>query len=310
MADSFSNSKIYPRIPERHRWLLTHFNVFLMCISASQILYCYVAKPETLSNSYLRFLIKFGNKDDQVRTAFRNQFFERPQDMKVIGDYCIKKGVNPDGLLRSYNAGSTMDLCEILHPGQTCVPHFFTFTYSLLRPSASMYMPLHFGFQIIFMVIKYFKTRKISSPIESFLKAAKNTVMSTLFLATYCAIAWIALCACTRSGFRGGFLGRKMIRLSMLAPGLAMLFEDKSRRTELALYCLPRAVESAYNDLYGLKWIPLMPSLENASPVIFSFSLAVFAYLYRQNPENIKSRYRWVLGWLWDEEKQENGERE
>jgi hypothetical protein len=82
--------------------------------------------------------------------------------------------------------------------------------------------------------------RRLLSPTEGprvLRRAALGMLRSSAFLALYCTLAWRGLCA----GVNGaGRTTGAVITLSCWTGGLATLVEKKSRRMELALYCISR----------------------------------------------------------------------
>ena len=89
----------------------------------------------------------------------------------------------------------------------------------------------------------------INSPWKTILHFLFSTARSALFLACYCALGWSSLCAMRR------YFGKDaswMYVVNGLMAGTTVLIDVRSRRLELALYCLPRALESFYRC--GVEW--------------------------------------------------------
>jgi hypothetical protein len=77
----------------------------------------------------------------------------------------------------------------------------------------------------------------VSPVFTSNRKVTLGVLRSSLFLSLYCTLAWRGACA----GFNAA--GRStgaVIASSCWVAGLAVLVEKRSRRMELALYCLSR----------------------------------------------------------------------
>ena len=62
---------------------------------------------------------------------------------------------------------------------------------------------------------------------------------------------------------RYALISRASFWLGGLLSGLSLLVEEKRRRGELAMYVLPRGLESAWGVLRRRGWVPIVPGGEN-----------------------------------------------
>ena len=147
---------------------------------------------------------------------------------------------------------------------------------------------------------------------------AENVSYSTLFLSSYCTIAWIAFCIWSRThrnlavlklsllasgtcsllrslGFFFSPLSHANLLICTLA-GLATLFDHKSRRMELALYCVPKALEAQYSRYVSYGRIPRVPYGEF---LLFAVAMASTVYCYQKRTDAIRGTVRSLLGWMW-----------
>ena len=102
----------------------------------------------------------------------------------------------------------------------------------------------------------------------------KNVIRSSLFLSVY--VATFRFMVCHTKNFRGK-VDRWNIIASSLVCSLAILFEPASRRSEIALYLIPRALESiwAQNVLAGR-----VKNLKYGEELVFSLAMALLMYCY------------------------------
>jgi hypothetical protein len=79
------------------------------------------------------------------------------------------------------------------------------------------------------------------------------------------------------------------------------LIEKKSRRSELALYALPRALDSFYTLLYDRKWLGSFPQGE-----MFLFSLACSGIMYCYDYEStaMSPLVKWVIAKVFPPERE------
>lgn len=80
--------------------------------------------------------------------------------------------------------------------------------------------------------------------------------------------------------------------------GLALAIEKKSRRIEISLYCLARAIESFFTCLADAGYLPQSKNLKRADVVVFSLSTAIIMHCYAQEREVFRSKYLNVLDWV------------
>eukprot|EP01128_Nolandella_sp_AFSM9_P009149 TRINITY_DN5784_c0_g1_i1.p1 TRINITY_DN5784_c0_g1~~TRINITY_DN5784_c0_g1_i1.p1 ORF type:complete len:366 (+),score=58.62 TRINITY_DN5784_c0_g1_i1:101-1198(+) len=121
--------------------------------------------------------------------------------------------------------------CLVVHPGVSCNQHFPLFFLSGLAKALRLYVPLHLTFALL-------------SNRFSFTHFVEQVTRSTMFLASYCAVAWYA--ACTFFGWFPGITRPKLMIPTFFA-GLPTLFETPKRRVELAIYVSTYAIDSLIN---------------------------------------------------------------
>ena len=80
--------------------------------------------------------------------------------------------------------------------------------------------------------------------------------------------------------------------------GLALAIEKKSRRIEISLYCLARAIESFFTSMTEAGYIRPPKILRRADVVVFSVSTAIIMHCYAQEREVFRSKYLNVLDWV------------
>jgi hypothetical protein len=68
-----------------------------------------------------------------------------------------------------------------------------------------------------------------------------------------------------------------------------VLIEQPGRRLELGMYCLPRAIESLWNQLVARKYVRVLPFGE---AICFSLSTGALMTLYQTDPGSIHFGYR------------------
>ncbi|CAN6466776.1 unnamed protein product [Victoria cruziana] len=115
-----------------------HGDIFLMCLSSSQILSAYILKQESLPSSYRSFLNKHGGKDpillQGVKTIASGKALE---NLGKIEDYYESIGLNvkldPDMKVP----------CSIVHGNQSCAAHTVTFLLQAYGRALPVYIPVY-----------------------------------------------------------------------------------------------------------------------------------------------------------------------
>jgi hypothetical protein len=80
--------------------------------------------------------------------------------------------------------------------------------------------------------------------------------------------------------------------------GLGLAIEKKSRRMEISLYCLARAIESFFTCIADAGYLPQSRRIKRADVVVFSLSTAIIMHCYAQERDVFRSKYLNVLDWV------------
>lgn len=77
-----------------------------------------------------------------------------------------------------------------------------------------------------------------------------------------------------------------------MLSGLAVMIEAPGRQMELALYCLPRALETTWNMLLKRS---MVRNIRHGDIALFSASMGVLMTIYQNDPSVINKHYLTVL---------------
>lgn len=260
-------------LPEAHpvkRMLLKptrwrHGDVALMCLSTAQIGYSWIALPRTLPPSFVRFLDKHGGKPPHVYSAVR-EMTRRAAAGAAASAPLLSLAGTPEQHL-----GGPVP-CGFLHPGKGCTHHAVTFFPEAYARALPVYFPVYV---IPAILVHRKRLLQPDKAPELWRKMALGVLRSSLFLSLYCTLAWRGAC----TGFNvAGRTSGAVIASSCWVAGMAVLVEKRSRRMELALYCLSRAAESFALTLVAWGWV--RPSAVPRRLDVLMFSLACGAILH------------------------------
>eukprot|EP00158_Paraphelidium_tribonemae_P008957 Partr_v1_DN28734_c5_g1_i5_m61741 len=136
-----------------------------------------------------------------------------------------------------------------------------------------MYLPLNVGMMLLW------RSELLSKdPRKFFGQLLTSSLRSSAFITVFASVAWLPPCYIQRltgKNWAGSYL------LNGFLSGATVVMEyPKSRRLELALYCFPRAVESAWNLLVLKKFV---------RPIIETWQTALFSKCHKTK-EHCRSR--------------------
>ncbi|KAK8642784.1 hypothetical protein V6N13_012116 [Hibiscus sabdariffa] len=206
-----------------------HGDVFLMCLSASEILTSYILKQDSLPPSYKSFLHKHGGKDIVILQGVK----ELASSLSFTTLEAIEKLYKATGV-------------EVKLDPNMKIPCSFIVKASSKAPSP---LGLHFAV-IVLSLDKFFCNAGLIGYWEKF------------------------------------------------PTGLSVAIEKKSRRMEISLYCIARAMESLFTWMAEVGYLPGSEKLKRPDVVIFSLSTAIIMHCYAQERELFHSKYLNVLDWI------------
>nr|KAJ3418899.1 hypothetical protein HK105_007688 [Polyrhizophydium stewartii] len=277
----------------------------VMMLSSSQIMHDYYSDPDTLSKSYNSFLLKHGGvRDlepkqpsvymDAMGEVVRNcasmettKYLPIPPGGSFVDS--IPQGIAAEKLLRFQDRITKHThefvMCSFMHPHSSHCFDGVTYTfYKEWYRAMALYGPLNLIMTLIFRGKK-----TITQPVRTLRQIIVSVIRSSLFLTCYVTAAWTLPCL-----FRT-LRGRDepwMYYINGIVSGAMVMIEVPGRRLELALYCMPRAIESLYNHLVKKGYARHVPFGE---AIYFCLSTGVLMTLYQTDPGSIHHRYRQVM---------------
>ncbi|XP_073282341.1 uncharacterized protein [Primulina huaijiensis] len=276
-------SKRFGHICKPLTW--SYGDILLMCLSTSQILSAYILKPDSLPSSYKSFLNKHGAKDPAILNGVREIAYGLPLTNLEAVEKCYKSmGVD-------IKLDPTMKVpCSIIHGNQACVTHFFSFLLQAYKRALPVYLPVYL---IPALIVHRQGLQK--RPYTILWKGLFGTARSSLFLSMYCSSAWIWTCFLFRIFKKCNV---PMLAIGAFPAGLALAIEKKSRRIEISLYCLARAIESFFTCMSDVGYSTPLKNFKRADVLIFSISTAIIMHCYAMERDVFRSKYLNVLDWV------------
>ncbi|KAG8881283.1 hypothetical protein FRB99_004732, partial [Tulasnella sp. 403] len=159
--------------------------------------------------------------------------------------------------------GPPMASCAAIHPHEdSCVVTGITRIYEVGKWMAPMYGALHFIPMLLFKRKLFFK-----KPLRMSAKALLGTLRSASFLGVFVAIYQSYICLLhflyllpvsphIAPAFRKFLMSKPVWWFGGILSGLSLFVEDRKRRGELAMYVLPKGLESGWklfrSEVFGV----------------------------------------------------------
>merc|ERR1740117_363918 len=190
-----------------------------------------------------------------------------------IKQYCDEKGID-FGALPTLDANVPQTvLCDIMHPNASCWSHYLQYLAKhFFQYSVRFYVPLN-----IVSVLLFQRQRFMKNPGLSMYYLVKNCTYSSAFLAMYCGNAWLAQCVMRQLNICSG---TSIWLFGGSLAGLSVLNEQRSRRMELALYCMSPMIQSAY--ACGVDW-RVLPRVPNVEACMFSLAMGTLMMAHQHD---------------------------
>jgi len=268
-------------------------------------MYGYALQPTSIPKSFYKFIVKTGPIPEDVlslnRTVVRGKGLIDLDLAKVvsIGEN-IKATPQAMSIIRQMENPVKLIPCELLHGRfDSCIGH----TVGVFQKVFAQIVPVYLALNYAPMIILRFKSF-IRQPWKMSKKSLVNAIRSSVFLGIF-VTSYMSFCCGHRNVMKILPVGMRVEHklfyfLFGILSSLSIFVEHKNRRSELALYVIPKGIEALYKVMYKRKWIFNVPHFEvlmfaTGMGMIVSFfeteseclSTMVYRLLYRIN-ETIK----------------------
>ncbi|KAA6418414.1 MAG: hypothetical protein FRX49_11574 [Trebouxia sp. A1-2] len=248
-------------------------DALLFALSSAQVMYAYVMRPETLPKSYWKFIVKSGPIETPALEAVRRSIRKLPIDLQSFNAFIKKRG----GTAFLTTAFPAQITDAMLHPQTaSALVHSVKVPWDTFRKT----FPLYISISLVPYVVLNLK-RALRNPVGTAGHAVGSAVRSTSFLAAFVGI-YSAAISLHRKLFTWDH--KLLYYVAGLAASGSILIEKKSRRSELALYVMPRAVDAFVLALTKKRWVP---SVKFGEVILFSLCMGGLMYYRQHEPETM-----------------------
>ena len=216
------------KLPHHITSRLKHGNTALFCLSVGQLMYCFILEPDRLDHSYLNYLYKVAYFDPYMFEATRNL------NTQQIVDY-DRLSILANKVIEPSDIRGTLLPCECLHPNQSHLERIIKLFLMNLRDVFPIYTGLY---TVPLFLLKGSRMVTNASQLNHLFL---NIVRSSSFISAIIGLYQLLLCL-QRTAFP--IESKYWYWVMGAVAAIAVLIEKESRRTELALYVLPKATMS------------------------------------------------------------------
>ncbi|KAI9021974.1 hypothetical protein DFJ74DRAFT_606771 [Hyaloraphidium curvatum] len=245
--------------------LLENADTLVFVGSCWAVMWCWFYEPRALPRSYNNWISRMSELHPSLHRGLRyiregklHYGKESPHNhllFEVADGYGMPRHMGDIASFGPSNPHGFQQIpCLLVHKGLTdsCPGHWKNVWTNGFKRSILIYLPIHVIARIVSI-----GTRPKGSPRVNLLEVARRTaedvVLSTSFLSTFITLVWMPICTLRSHVFRPGFADTVGYGpgLGSFLSGFSILLERKSRRRELALFVLPRALYALGYMLLG-----------------------------------------------------------
>eukprot|EP01097_Dermamoeba_algensis_P010098 TRINITY_DN730_c0_g1_i1.p1 TRINITY_DN730_c0_g1~~TRINITY_DN730_c0_g1_i1.p1 ORF type:complete len:271 (-),score=56.92 TRINITY_DN730_c0_g1_i1:240-1052(-) len=193
-----------------------------------------------------------GSLSSTVLQAVKNSNDKVPIDVEAFNSFCSKRSGKE--MTPICSAHPAIIPCSALHPSSSsCLKHIILLTLK----TALKVLPLYGSLSVISLLL--LKGGKLASnPIQTLSSALQSVLRSVAFISSFVGLQQTLFCL-HRKFFKEDS-SRTYFFFGLISSFCSIWLEEKGKREELALYVLPRALDSFLTILLSKPSKPSSPS--------------------------------------------------
>ncbi|OBZ87329.1 hypothetical protein A0J61_04629 [Choanephora cucurbitarum] len=269
-------------------------DALLFAVTCAQVLYAYTMHPETLPPDFYSFMVKAARCPKGALLLNEKNVRGVPITPTEALDMISK--LRPTTHAVEVVSKIPLDMpaipCEMLHPWMDgCQMTALERFAKVFKNFLPVYGTLHFV-PMLLLRTQHFK----KDPVSMLSKTTLATLKSGAFLASFVTLYQYQICM-HRQLLKTGLIGRWNSKYiygwaGFVCAYLSIFLEDKKRRSELALYVLPKALQSFYRIAYSHQWIFKVKHFE---VMMTSFAMGVIMSFYQEEADVLSPFVRKIM---------------
>jgi acyl-CoA-binding protein len=285
-----------------------HGDVALMVGSAAVILSCFVLKPEAVEPGYLHFLkVQAGKTPEELLALQKFGTGASDAELRAVCARLAVSNMWSAGNSAQERANKTavsavsastgvinrVELFRLIcFQGASNPEHFFKHIAKSFSTTLSVYLPVYLVPALMIHRGKLLSPERGPKVLSRIITGSGR---SALFLSSYVACGWSGIDIANRAL---GTADWRSIPLGVASAGLATFIEKKSRRMELAMYCLSRAFETTALVAVYQGLVPKCIQRQRCDVALFSVATATIMHCYNTERDVFRSKYLNMLDFL------------
>ncbi|KAK7044470.1 WD-repeats-region domain-containing protein [Favolaschia claudopus] len=298
----------------RHGINIPYGSVMVFAFACGQIMYGYTMRPDTLPRSYINWIQGAGHLSTEAVRINHFAVREHRIDLPSLDTIIARADATPSNaaylqaLRENVLAGAPVPHyvpCEALHPKLTScwsvAPDRFVDVFRYMLP---IYSALHFLPPIL---LRWRQFR--ADPTRLLVRSGLGSLRSSAFLGLFVLIYQGSVCVKhqTYERLMSSPIWRKLLPQSVIdlliskpsfwmtgfLAGLAILVEEDRRRAELAMYVLPKSLESVWVAARGRGLV--FRTGNWGESVLTGLAMGLVMSTYQNDPEHLSGLVRRIL---------------
>lgn len=268
-------------------------DALLFAVTCAQVLYAYTMRPDTLPPDFYSFMVKTARcpKEALLLNNINVRGFPITPELAIESIQNLRPTAHAIKTLTQLSPNAPAIPCEILHPWmEGCHWIALERIVKVFKSFLPVYGTLHFV-PMLLLRTQHFK----KDPVGMLSKTTLATLKSGAFLATFVTLYQYQICMHRQWVIKNGFRwnSKYLYYLAGFFCSYPSIFlEDKKRRSELALYVLPKAIQSFYLIAYSHHWIFKLKYFE---VLMASTAMGIIMSFYQQEPDVLSSFVRKIM---------------
>ncbi|KAJ3321084.1 hypothetical protein HDV06_004642 [Boothiomyces sp. JEL0866] len=271
-------------LKQRKLFSMPHGDTLLFSLAVASIMYAYTMHPDTIPREYYSWIVQHGRVPKVIVELNRentkgHQAGYFPANIEALKAAMIKTHATPENTKKLFdyikaNNGIAPNLpCSAIHAREnSCVKYQAGVWYKTFLEMSPVYFSLNAVPTLLF---------KFKSVVE---RIIKSTAISSSFISTYVYMFQTGLCL-----HRTFFPQQKEKYLFYylgIVTGLSILIEQKPKRAELAMYVLPKGLQSLYTLMIQNGTLIPIPHLD---VIATCGAMSTIMSLYQTEPHQLSS---------------------
>ncbi|KAG0698472.1 hypothetical protein DFH29DRAFT_941165 [Suillus ampliporus] len=305
----------YNAFTSKHGFHLPNGEVLMFCLCCTQIVYAFFARPDTLPRSYTTWLATASGAPTNAIKMVRDMNQTGTFDVQDLDKILTREDLIPPNkaalLARKALAtssppdfGPPYPPCGAVHPWiESCTHVPLPRLVTVFKWAFPIYGALHFVPMILFKRHAFFK-----NPLHKLGRAGWATIRSSAFLATFIATyqTWFCfkhylyrllssqtLVKLPQKFIDFFFSSKYSYALGGFFGALSLFVEEKRRRGELAMYVLPKSLESAWLTARGKGWV--FHTGHFGEMILTAIGMSMVMSTYQNDPQHLSGLVRRIL---------------